>query len=397
MPPVRNICNIHHDEKRGLYHRTLDLGYRPNGKRWRVKVTAKTKQRLARKVKDKVAQLEDDTYLPGTVPTLNQWWKYWCDNIAFERIKPGPLRNYRGYGKNHIVAIGENRLDAITPDHIRHLHMTMRRKGISSRTIRAVHNTLSVCLKDAVYEGKIAHNPCDRTPPPKSTSKTREAFTRDELHAIIATSRGQSAMMQARWIMALTLGARQSECLGLEWDRVDLDMGTIDLSWQLQRIPWMHGDQCGCEKHIKPTACPYRKPAVPAGVPIRPCYEGLWLTSPKTDSSRRLLPMPTVLRDAFTALRAEVDDAGLVFHDDKGRPITAHKDDDAWHQLCEHAGVRPLVLHSARHTMVSLLLESGVDPEVIRQIAGHSTILSTRNYMHVSTGAARKALEELGA
>lgn len=397
MPPVRNIGNMHHDEKRGLYHRTLDLGYRPNGKRWRVKVTAKTKQRLARKVKDKVAQLEDDTYLPGTVPTLNQWWKYWCDNIVFQRNGAGTARNYRGYGKNHITAIGENRLDAITPDHIRYMMQIMSRKGLSVRTVEAVFNTLSVCLKDAVYEEKLSSNPCGKMPKPKATSKTREAFTEQEFHAIIATSRGQSAMMQARWIMALTTGARQAECLGLEWDRVDLDMGTIDISWQIQRIPWMHGDQCGCEKHIKATACSYRKPAVPPGVPIRPCYGGKWFTRPKTDAGRRLLPMPKVLRDAFVALRAESESTGLVFHDDKGHPIDPREDGEAWHQLCEHAGVRPLTLHSARHTMVSLLLESGVDPEVIRQIAGHSTILSTRNYMHVSTGAARKALEELGA
>ncbi len=42
--------------------------------------------------------------------------------------------------------------------------------------------------------------------------------------------------------------------------------------------------------------------------------------------------------------------------------------------------------------MVTILLELGVDSEVIRQIAGHSSVLATRNYMHVSTGQARDAM-----
>lgn len=46
--------------------------------------------------------------------------------------------------------------------------------------------------------------------------------------------------------------------------------------------------------------------------------------------------------------------------------------------------------------MVTLLLEAGVSPEVIRQLAGHSTILSTRNYMHLGQDAARQALSVLG-
>ncbi|HAT1133969.1 TPA: site-specific integrase [Corynebacterium striatum] len=396
MPKVRSIGNLNRDTKTGLYYRILDLGHRPNGNRWRVRVTAKNKQRLNVKVKAKVEELENDTYSPGDMPTLNVWWEYWCDHIAFHRVKPNVLRNYRGYGRNHIRHIGKNKLDQLTPDHVRYLHKKMHNEGLSDRMVQAVHNTLSKCLKDAVVEGKIPTNPCDRMDRPKANSKERESFTRDEVKAIITTAQGDGHMLYARWLMALLLGARQSECLGLEWERVDLDAGLLDLSWQVQRIPWMHGENCGCPPQVKGARCPIKRPAAPSGYEHRPCYMGKWFVRPKTKSSQRLLPIPAPLLAELMVLHERSMGEGLVFHDDRFRPVDNSDDDLAWANLCERAGVRPLVLHSARHTMVSLLLDAGVDAETIRQIAGHSTVLSTRGYMHVSTDAARAALDRLG-
>ena len=53
-------------------------------------------------------------------------------------------------------------------------------------------------------------------------------------------------------------------------------------------------------------------------------------------------------------------------------------------------------LHAARHTTATLLLEQGVDAEVIKQILGHSQIVTTRGYQHVSLELARRAVDELG-
>ena len=71
-------------------------------------------------------------------------------------------------------------------------------------------------------------------------------------------------------------------------------------------------------------------------------------------------------------------------------------DGAAWYELCERSGVRRMVLHTARHTVISHLLDAGVDAELIRQFAGHSTLLSTRHYLHSSEDAMRDALGKLG-
>jgi integrase len=74
-----------------------------------------------------------------------------------------------------------------------------------------------------------------------------------------------------RWSIALALGLRQGEALGLRWEYVDLDAGSLTVRWQLQRLAWRHGcrdphvcgkdrhrDDCppGCTAHAR--ACPIR-------------------------------------------------------------------------------------------------------------------------------------------
>ena len=43
----------------------------------------------------------------------------------------------------------------------------------------------------------------------------------------------------SRWVAALLQGMRQGECLGLTWDAVDFDTEALDVSWQLQALPYV--------------------------------------------------------------------------------------------------------------------------------------------------------------
>lgn len=389
---IRGEGAIKWSESKRLWRCVIDLGYKPDGSRHRVELTAKSKNALIDKRRDKIREIEDGTYTSGRVPTVSAWWTHWCDTVAFQRVRPTTLDNYRSYGRVHIPHIGKRKLDKLTVDDVRHLHQKMREGGASDRTVQAVHNTLSKAMKDAVREGIIRQNPCDRMDRPKANSDERGAYSLAEARAIITTAKGDGPRWESRWLMALMLGARQAECLGLEWDRVDLTGGTVDVSWQVQRISWTHGPKCGCKAGTSAARCPHRVPDAPSHLDIRHCHAGVWFTRPKTAASVRHIPLPRPLLVALRAWREETTGTGLVWHD-MGKPLLPRDDVKAWKELCGRAGVRALTLHSARHTMVTLLLDAGVDPEVIRQIAGHSTILSTRGYMHVSLEQARRALD----
>ncbi|SDR77767.1 tyrosine-type recombinase/integrase [Corynebacterium timonense] len=392
------VGNIYRKKSTGLWAFTIDLGVTPDGKRHRREITAKRKDKLVEKRRKAMKDVLDGTYITGTSPTVAAWWTHWCDTIAAPRVRPNVLANYRSYGRVHVIpAIGRQKLDALTVDHVRFLHSTMRDGGASSRTVQAVHNTLHRVLTDALREGKVPFNVCDRMDKPRASSREREALSAAEVRALVNVIEAEPPMWRARWLMALRLGARQGECLGMEWERVDLSPGqeSADVSWQLQRVPWRHGAGCPCREGVSPARCPQREPAAPEGFEIRPCYKGLWFQRPKTAASIRRAPMTPDLAAALRVWREESGAEGLVFRVN-GKPILARDDTAAWRELCVRAGVRPVDLHSARHTMVTGLLEAGVDPEIIRQIVGHSTLVSTRHYLHVSQDAARAALTAWG-
>lgn len=385
-------------ESRGLWFATLDLGRGPDGKRRKVEVSSKTRAGCIQKRMERMKEIEDGTYTPGVKPTVKGWMDHWCDVIASDRVSPRTLTNYRSYVRKHIAAhVGARRLDALSVDDVRALHRGIRESGASDRLVQAVHNTLSKALKDATREGVIGQNVCDRMDRPRARMQERGSYSRAEVRAILTTAEGDGPGEFSRWMAALTLGSRQGELLAFEWDRLDLDAGMADLSWQMQQLPWRHGHGCTCWRGLKPAQCRHKEPDAPAWFELRPAHKGRWFTRPKTKASVRALPLPGPLVEVLRQWRevAPTTRLGLVWPDDRGLPRTDRADRAAWKDLCKRAGVRQLTLHSARHTMVSLLLEDGVDPEVIRQIAGHSTILSTRGYMHVSADRARTALARL--
>ncbi|AWB84824.1 tyrosine-type recombinase/integrase [Corynebacterium liangguodongii] len=397
---MATVGDIYYKKSTKRWAFMVNAGVDSTGKPQRREITSTRKDTIAKKRQQILRDLATGTYIPGTTPTLAAWWDHWCETIASQRVRPRVLANYRSYGRCHITpTIGGKKLDALTVDHIRALHAAMRENGASSRTVEAVHNTLHKALADAVREGKIAYNVCDRMDRPRVVSRQREALSAAEVKALLTTIDGEPPMWRARWLMALQLGARQAECLGLEWSRIVLTPGeeAVDISWQLQRVPWRHGRECGCDGTRSAARCPKREPDVREDFELRPCYLGMWFQRPKTSASIRLTPMTPALAQAMRAWREESTGEGLVFADSRGRPFTSRADTEAWRELCSRAGVSVVDLHSARHTMVTGLLEAGVDPEIIRQLVGHSTLVSTRHYLHVSQDAARAALDVWGS
>ena len=173
--------------------------------------------------------------------------------------------------------------------------------------------------------------------------------------------------------MALSLGLRQGEALGLAWDAVDLDAGVLTVRQALQRLTG----------------------------------HGLVMVEPKSVAGRRSIALPAPLVEGLRAHRtaqreerlragSEWQDNGLVFTQPNGKPVDPRTDNRAWKALLRDAGVRDARLHDARHTAATLLLLQGVDDRVVMEILGHSQLSMTARYQHVMPELARDAAERMG-
>ena len=153
--------------------------------------------------------------------------------------------------------------------------------------------------------------------------------------------------------MALALGLRQGEALGLKWDHVDLANGTLRIRQNRQRPRYEHG--CGDTCGRKAGYCPERKQTRADTGPT------------KSRAGRRVigLPDPVVVllqvhREAQNAERAAArqlwHDEGWVFAKPDGRPLNPNTDYHEWKALLKEAGLRNARLHDARHTVATVLL-----------------------------------------
>lgn len=280
-------------------------------------------------------------------------------------------------------------------------------EGATARTAELAHTVLNAALNDAKREDIIRDNPASLVPRPKVSPTSRGALTKEQGMQLLRSCIEREDPMTTRFAAALMTGARQGELIGLQWDRVDLERGLIDLSWQLQTLRTRHG--CGDQdKKTKDWPCGRQRAAwcpkaefkVPKGREYKQLHRSLCLTRPKTYSSRRMVPMPESLWETLKAhyvmTQGKPNPHNMVWTDHNGNPINPRRDWEAWKQALKKAGLEHVALHAARHTTASLLLEAGVDMHIIQQILGHSVILTTRGYAHVQQDLARKSMLTLG-
>ena len=281
----------------GRWRFSITLGYDGSGRQIRKAVTARTKSELIPKRDALLKQLESGNRQCGKI-TVETWMTTWIDDIAYDDLSPRVRHDYRGKIRRYIVpSLGKYRLSEIGPDEIRELHAHVYGHGVSSRTVQIVHSILNCALRDAVREGHLASNPCERVGRPRARSTSRTPLTADQSRRVILTAVEAEDPLASMWTAALLLGARQGELIGLEWSRVDLDAGTIDLAWQAQRLPWAHGFGCSCLVNTPAKKCPARIYDAPKDYEVRSLNLGLAWVRPKTQTSIRLMPIPQVLRE----------------------------------------------------------------------------------------------------
>lgn len=325
-----------------------------------------------------------------TTTTVKTYSETWLVRVA-DHLRPSSLMVTTAAVKSWIVpTIGHKRLDKLTPGDIRAVSKAILDAGLSPATASRYRGVLARLLKDARLDGHRVPAVVDDVEGVPLGESDRDAIPLD--HAIRILAAASQRPDASRWAAALLQGMRPAEVLGLTWDRIDLEAGTIDISWQLQALPYqVSRDRSSGFK-------------VPVSFQAVHLVDAWHLTRPKTKSGTRVIPMVGWMVEILRNWKADspANPYGLVWATADGRPIDPKVDRDIWRSIVrtalatgdEDVDARLVVpdLYACRHTTVTMLLEAGVAPDVIIAIVGHSTYASTKAYAHVRQEPLRAAL-----
>lgn len=359
----------------GLWEARYTLGINPGtGKQIQKSVYGKTQKEVRQKLTAITAEIDNGSYQEPCKMTVNEWLDIWLKEYMGDK-KYGTIRNYKIACKYHIIPyIGKYRLSDLKPHIIQTLYNRLQRgedgeNALSPKTIRNVHGVLSKALNQAVWNELIRSNPAQLTTLPRKVRKGIETLSDEQIQKFSMLVEQDSYRAILKFI--LFSGVRESEAIGLTWDCIDFERGTIRIYHQLLKRTKEAG--------------------------------GYTLASLKNDKERLLTPPPMLMNMLREQKRIQVQQrmkAGLawrgwnsveeqktwfVFTTESGdhycpQTVYAH-----FKKIAKQIGAEKANVHSLRHTYAVLCLQNGDDVKTVQSNLGHATAAFTLDvYGHVS-------------
>lgn len=375
-----------YQRKDGKWVGEATVGRRTDGARDRRYVYADTCEEAQEKLRKLLYERDRGLLADPGKQTLGEFLASWLRDVAKPSVRQRTYRNYAGVVNTHISPVlGGIRLVKLSPQHLQRFYREKQEQGLT-RTVRLCHAVLHRALGQATKWGLIARNVADLVDAPRVPKREFTPLSPEEAQRLLAAAEGDR--FHALYVLAVTCGLRQGELLGLKWEDVDLERGTLQVKRQLQ---WVKAEE-------------ERK-----GGRKRP--EPKWvLTEPKSAKSRRVVSLPAVAVAALKKHKAaqaeerlrmgEVwQDLGFVFCTSIGTPESpSNLRKRSFVPLLEKAGLPKVRFHDLRHTCATVLLAQGVHPKVVQEQLGHSQIsLTLDTYSHVLPALQREAAAKMDA
>jgi integrase len=325
-----------------------------NGKRrtWYGKTRSEVEKRL-RQERD-----NHDKGLPILDSVLDtcQCFREWLE-ASRRRVPPSTWKKYTSLLTNHVIPyVGKVQFKKLSAQHLNRLYDGASERGLSDSSVATLHVVLHRALEDAKRKHLVHRNVADEADPYRAARPEMRTLTQAQALQLLEAARGHE--LEALFVLALTTGMRQGELLGLRWKDVDLRAGVVRVTGTLQR------------------------------------GKGAVVAEPKTAQSRRSIWLTDAGRRALLLQQENVPaDCEWVFPNRAGHPWNARNlVRRAFEPLLEIARLPRIRFHDLRHTFCTLMLELGVNPKVVSEMAGHAGVAITLDlYSHASPGIHQQA------
>lgn len=342
----------------GRWEARYTVGFDPaTGRQIQKSVYGSTQKEARQKLSQIVAELDAGTYHEPCKMTLGEWLDIWLADYQ-NGVKESTAFLYRRQVDLYLrPALGRIRLEQLDAHTIQHLYNQLRKDDgkapLSPKSIKNIHGVLHRALQQAVRLNYIRFNPASACILPRSVKKEIRPMSDQQTAQFLMLLQGNKYELPLK--VDLFTGLREGELLGLKWECVDFDQGTIRVVRQLCRERQKGGKY--------------------------------YFSAPKNDKSRTLMPAPYVMnllrtqraRQAQQRLLAGAawQDSGLVFTNEFGRYLSYRALYDSFKQIARQMGLPELRIHDLRHTYAVNSIRAGDDIKTVQSNLGHATAAFT--------------------
>ncbi|MDD6479442.1 MAG: tyrosine-type recombinase/integrase [Oscillospiraceae bacterium] len=284
------------------------------------------------------------------------------------------LKNSKPYGVFNVI--GNLPINKVNLTCLQGYILRLSEEGISAKTIKNTYMVISSVFKLAIKMGIITkdRNPMDDVVLPKLTKPNADAYTEEEVKLILQRAKeDNNDKIYLLLLVALFLGLRRGEIIGLKFSKIDFKTGKITID----------------ENRVVVKGKAYVKP-------------------PKTNSGIREVIAPKLLMDELRKVYNDYlthklkygkgfIDSEAIFTHNNGTPYTPQGIGNLYQRfLKRNPDIPPKNFHMLRHTFCSQLLRANLDIKTVSALMGHSHIdITLTRYAHSYEEGKKEAAEKL--
>ncbi|MFN3698190.1 MAG: tyrosine-type recombinase/integrase [Pseudobdellovibrio sp.] len=291
--------------------------------------------------------------------TTGDYAKMWLKTKESQGVSRSTLENYERYLRVHFLPrFSSQDLRQIEKKHIEQLQLELK-KSHNAKGVNVIITAIKGLFREAVRDGYLLKSPCEFIKSLKGDSLHDVYWTKSEIDQFLQANFGHD--LYDLFLISINTGMRKGELAGLCWDRVSFQENTISVTRTRDR----HGLKERTKTGIK-----------------------------------RVVPMNSITRATLLKVfRFQSGQSKFVFADSKGIPIETHHLYRDFEKAQIKAGMsRTIRFHDLRHTFASQFMLNGGNIYDLQKILGHTSIVMTQRYAHISQEHLQKAMSrfELG-
>jgi len=318
------------------------------------------KTRAEKMLRDALSEYEVKEKLVQTDTLFSDAVRCWLDDIAIQ-VDPVTLQGYQCLANKHILPYFDQlqiKLVDINYDVLQKYFNEKSKNGrcdgkggLSPRSLRLHKNIIYQTLKDAMRHGYIPGNPCELVRLPKVERYESSFYTQEQLNTLFEALKDEPLYPLIR--ITAVYGLRRSEVLGLKWDSVNFDAGTITIKHTVTKVSET------VEKDKTKNKTSYRE------FPLLPDIRAMLLElKQKEETNRKLFGREYTVND-------------YILKWDDGRPFSPDYVTHKFQKLLVEHELPKIRFHELRHSCASYLINMGFTLKDVQEWLGHASIRMT--------------------